>query len=456
MAKTKLYYHMKCIKESCGFVMPEDSNYYVCPKCGSLFLPEVDYDFVVSSAGGRGRSARRYLDGRRYGPQATEYPFGSGIYVYLPLLMPGFPVEAIVSLREGNTDLFQPPKELRKEIGIPNLFIKMEGQNPSLSFKDRGMSVAISEAKRLITHHPELGIKYVACASTGDTSASAAQYAAYHRNIMRCLVFLPYEKISNGQLAQAMMFGATIVAIKHDNGFDGCMALVKEFCQDRRDMVLVNSANAFRLIGQQTISLEILQDLRWQVPQWISLPVGNGGNLTAQLLACLRAKELGLIDELPGIIIAQTKSSDTLVRWVRSGFRDYSPGVFKETVASAMNIRNPVSFPRIQKLIEQFRILAYDVEEEQIEETMAMFNRRGADVCPQGAVALAALMQARSNGQVKEGDTVVAISTASSLKFVDSAIKYHLASPRPELANPYLVEPTGTIEGVNSLLAQVM
>lgn len=450
MGRLKLHYCMKCIK--CNFRMPTEANYYVCPECGSLFLPERDEDFIISIAGGRGRVMRKYLDDRRYSRQVMEYPYGSGIYVYLPILMPGFPVDSIVSLREGNTDLFQPPKDLRKEVGLANFFIKMEGQNPSGSFKDRGMSVAISEARRLIAHYPNLGIKGVACASTGDTSASAAMYAAYHRDKMSCVVFLPYDKISEGQLAQAMMFGAKVVAIKHPDGFDGCMKLIRELCQGRKDTVLVNSANAFRLIGQEAITFEIFQGLRWKAPDWISLPVGNGGNLTAQLIACLRAKRLGLIDRLPGIIIAQTKSSNTLVRWVRSGFKDYSPRKFKDTVASAMNIQSPVSFPRIQEMIRKFKILAYDVGEKDIKATMARFNRCGADVCPQGAVAINALLQARANREVRERDTVVAISTASGLKFTASVVDHHLHGKRKDYANPILVEETGIIEGVINLL----
>lgn len=449
MDKPQLHYWMECI--SCGKKMPHDKNYYICSDCGSLLLPERDEDYIRSKIG-EGEKAQAYFDNIRYGSLRKKYPYDSGVFMWLDYILPGFPLEAALSLREGFTDLFEPPEWLKKEIGLNQLFFKMEGQGPSGSFKDRGMSIAVSEVRRLQLYHPELGIKFIACASTGDTSAAAAGYAAYHRDKINCVVFLPYEKISDGQLAQAMMSGATVVAIKHPQGFDACLELIREFCSRHSDYVLVNSANSFRLIGQETIYLEIFQDLRWKAPRWISLPVGNAGNLTALLNACLRAKRTGLIKQLPGIIVGQTQSANTLVRWGRSGFKDYKPGVFKDTVASAMNIRDPLSFPRIKKLIDEFQVLFYDVSEEDIQKTRAKFNRAACDLCPQGAVAMHAALQARDDGLVKKDDLIVVVSTASGLKFVDSAINYHAKSSKESYANPYLVAKTSTVEGIENLL----
>lgn len=315
----------------------------------------------------------------------------------------------------------------------------MEGQLPSESFKDRGMSVAISEALRLQKFYPKLKIRFVACASTGDTSASAAIYSAYVKDRLRCIVFLPHEKVSAGQLFQAMAHGALVLSIKHPKGFDGCMALIQKFCARHPEIVLVNSKNAFRIVGQETIALEICQDLHWKAPKWISIPCGNGGNLTAFLISLLRMKERKMIKSLPGLIVAQTKGANTLVRWGKSNFRIYKPGLFKNTIASAMNIQDPVSFPRIEKLHKKFRVEFFDVSEKDTQKTRALFMGAGANVCPQTAVALDAVLQAREKKIIKEKDVVVTIGTASGVKFSKSGIKHHLKGNIKNLANPFKV-----------------
>ncbi len=432
----KVYYYHKCIE--CGSVFLPDRFHYVCLKCGSLLLVERDEKWIDKHVG-VGKRARQYFDRIRFGKQRDKYPNGSGVFMWLPHILPGFPKESVISLREGFTDLFEIPNWLKKKIGIKNLFIKMEGQLPSESFKDRGMSVAISEALRLQKFYPELRTKFVACASTGDTSASAAIYTAYVKDQLKCIVFLPHEKISAGQLFQAMAHGALVLSIKHPKGFDGCMNLIQEYCKNHPEIVLVNSKNDARIVGQETISLEICQDLRWKAPKWISIPCGNGGNLTALLISLLRMKKRKMIDSLPGIIVAQTKSSNTLVRWSKSGFKDYHPESYKDTVASAMNIQDPVSFPRIKKLYKDFKMEFFDVSEKDIQKTRALFMSSGANICPQSAVALDAILQARNNGVVKEKDIVVSISTASGIKFSKSGIEHHTKGSAEDFANPLKV-----------------
>ena len=396
-----------------------------------------DEDFVKSKVGA-GSDARNYFDNLRFGPSRKLYPNDSGVWLWRDFILPEFPEESIISLKEGQTDLFEVPSWLRYELGIKNLFIKMEGQGPSESFKDRGMTVAISDTLRLQSF-PGLNIKGVSCASTGDTSAAAAVYSAYVQDRLSCLVLLPFEKISDPQLFQAMAHNAKVRAIKHDNGFDGCMELIQEFTKKHPEYLLVNSKNDMRIVGQEAIGLEILQDLGWKAPDWISIPVGNGGNLTALLNSLLRAKNFGLIDKLPGIIGAQTESADTLARWYQSGFEEYAPGEYKETVATAMNINNPVSFPRIKNLYENFDIHFYKSPEDSILDRWAQFTKAGVNICPQSAVALDAVTQAREEGTIKEKDTVVSISTASSLKFAESGIGYHKSEPAKNYSNPYTV-----------------
>lgn len=441
--KSLRFWH-KCIE--CGSVYPPDKFYYTCPKCKGLLLVERDEDWIDKNVG-VGKSAQLFFDRVRFGKERNKYPNGSGVFIWLPLLLPNFPTKFAISLREGFTDLFEIPDWLKKKIGLKNLFIKMEGQLPSESFKDRGMSIAISEALRLQQFYPHLKIQYVACASTGDTSASAAIYTAYVRDRLKCVVFLPHEKISHRQLFQALSHAALVLSIKHPQGFDGCMKLIQEYCALHPELVLVNSKNDLRIVGQETLALEICQDLGWRAPDWISIPCGNGGNLTALLVSLLRMKERGMINSLPGIIVAQTKSANTLVRWAKSNFKIYKPGVFQNTIAMAMNIQDPVSFPRIKKLYKNFKMEFFDVSEKDIQKTRALFMGAGANICPQSAVALDAVLQAKELGVIKEKDLVIAVSTASGIKFSESGMEHHLRGRLEDFANsPKIVN--GTIADI--------
>jgi len=338
--------------------------------------------------------------------------------MWIPHLLPGFPSEAVISLREGHTDLFEVPDWFKKEIGMSNLYIKLEGQLPSQSFKDRGMAVAISDANRLQRLHSPSKRWTVLCASTGDTSAAAALYTAYARDRLVCVVVLPYQGVSEGQMFQARSHGATIVCVDDPDGFDACMRLAEEYCRRNRETVMVNSENAMRIVGQESIALEICQDLTWRAPNWIAIPCGNGGNLTAFLVSLLRMKNRLLIDRLPGIIVAQAERANTLVRWGRSGFQEYAPRVRQPSVASAMNIQDPVSFSRIEKFRTPFDMRFYDVPEDRIASTRTRFTGAGATICPQTAVALDGVLQAYQDGTIAHDDTVVVIGTASALKFV--------------------------------------
>jgi len=430
--KKSRFWH-KCIE--CDSVYPPDRFYYVCPKCKGLLLVERDEEWVDENVG-VGRQAQLFFDNVRFGQKRDIYPNGSGVFIWLPLILPNFPKKFVISLREGFTDLFEIPDWLKRKIGLKKLFIKMEGQLPSESFKDRGMSMAVSEALRLQQFYPNLNIRYIACASTGDTSASAAIYTAYVRDRLRCIVLLPHERISGGQLFQALSHAARVLSIRHPKGFDGCMKLVQEYCALHPEIVLVNSKNDLRIVGQETIALEICQDLHWRAPDWISIPCGNGGNLTALLVSLLRMKERKMINSLPGIIVAQAKGANTLVRWAKSSFKIYKPDVFRNTVATAMNIQNPVSFPRIKKLYKNFRMKFFDVQEERIQKTRALFMGAGANICPQSAVALDAVLQARAKGIVKEKDLIISISTASGIKFSESGMEHHLKGIAEDFANP--------------------
>ncbi len=419
MHPEKLRYWYHCI--NCGIDLEPNRPLYKCPNCKKLLMIERDLDFLCSKFPDR-RTFIEYFEQPRYPRHLGRR--GSGVYQWTDFILPGFPTEYIHSLGEGNTPLWLPPKWLAKEIGLKNMYVKKEGEAPSGSFKDRGMPPTISDTIRLQTEYPDLGIRYIICTSTGDTSASASTYAAAFRDRLRSIVFYASNKISTGQSFQLKDTGAIILEMQGD-GFNACLKVVLEFCANHPEIVVVNSANAMRIAGQETISLEIFADLNWLVPAAVVIPIGNGGNATAQMNAWRLLKQLGIIDCLPKIILAQTKGCNTVVRWINSGFTAYEPGQECETLASAMNIQNPVSKPRIDLLHPEFEIFGYDVREEDIALTRARFNQAGAGLCPQGAVAVCAALQARANGVIGEDDEVVVLSTANSLKFTESGNNHH-------------------------------
>jgi threonine synthase len=445
-------FHLQCI--ACSTRYPMDRFTYTCtkPGCNGLLLVERDEDYIASKIG-HGVEACYYFDRIRWSELARQYPTGSGVFGWKDFILPGFPDDACLAMYEGCTDLFEIPQWLIKELGLGPSYIKLEGQNPSGSFKDRGMSVAVSETLRLQMNFPDLGIQGVCCASTGDTSASAAAYAAYARDRLQCVILVPHKKISVAQLTQALQFGAKVIAVDHPDGFDGCMRIIQQFSATHPDLVLVNSKNAFRIVGQETIGLELCQDLHWKVPDWIVIPVGNAGNLTALLIGLKRALHHGLIDRLPGIIVGQAKVCDTLVRWDKAGrtTNGYQPGKFQHSVASAANISDPVSFPRVAQLIQSFDAHFYSNDEDQIQDAQMAVTRGGVDICPQTGIGLSSLFQARADGIVAENDTSVVISTATGLKFSESTAHYHSEKPNAKYANSFRVA-SGSVESVEDIL----
>ncbi|MBD3267314.1 pyridoxal-phosphate dependent enzyme [bacterium] len=224
-------FHLQCI--ACGADYPTDRFTYTCTKCGGLLLVERDEEYIQARIG-HGKAAQHYFDSIRWSEKAREYPTGSGVFLWKDMILPDFPDQACLAVNEGCTDLFELPQWLLKELGLSSVFLKLEGQNPSGSFKDRGMSVAVSEVLRLQTEYPHLGITGVCCASTGDTSAAAAAYAAYARDRLDCIILVPHNEISVAQLTQALKFGSKVVAVAHPDGFDGCMRIIQEFIQTHK------------------------------------------------------------------------------------------------------------------------------------------------------------------------------------------------------------------------------
>ncbi|MHC5002534.1 MAG: threonine synthase, partial [Planctomycetota bacterium] len=305
--------HLRCI--GCGAVHDATEIRYRCG-CGDLL--EVRHDLE--------RIRRRHPDLRdEFDRRLAERtgPYRSGVWRYHELILPDLPVDAIVTSGEGNTTLYHGPR-LSRLFGTPHLYLKHEGENPTLSFKDRGMTAGVSWARHL-------GVRHVACASTGDTSAALAAYAA-RVDGLDAIVLLPRDKVSPEQLSQPICYGATTLAL--DTDFDGCMRLVRRLSEEH-PVYLLNSMNSFRIEGQKAIGLEVCQQLGWSAPDWFVIPVGNAGNVSALGKGLDEAHALGLIDRRPRIAGVQVEAADPFVRSWESGFSERVTVTAGPTLASA-------------------------------------------------------------------------------------------------------------------------
>jgi threonine synthase len=294
-------------------------------------------------------------------------------------------------------------------VGLDQLWIKHEGENPTGSFKDRGMTVAVSVARWL-------GATAVACASTGNTSASMAAYAAQAG--LPSIVLLPEGKVASGKLSQAIAYGAQIRQIPGD--FDRAMEEVERICRDE-GCHLLNSLNPFRVLGQQTLALELLQQLSWQAPDWIVLPAGNLGNTTAVGRGLLLAHRLGLISRLPRIAAIQASGANPFYQSFQHGFAGLMP-VEAHTLATAINIGNPVSFRRAREVILATAGVVAEVSDQEILRAKAIIDQAGIGCEPASAASIAGLLQLVDAGVVGHTDRVVAILTGNLLKDPDSVL----------------------------------
>ncbi|MFN8594185.1 MAG: threonine synthase [Thermomicrobiales bacterium] len=353
----------------------------------------------------------------------------SGVWRYWPLL-PHLPASAIVSAWEGNTPLYRDDR-LARFAGLPagHLELKHEGMNPTGSFKDRGMTVGVSHARAI-------GARIVACASTGNTSASLAAYASAAG--MPSLVLVPEGKISGGKLAQTIAYGATVVQIAGD--FDAALSLLR-LLTAKYDVYLVNSVNPFRLEGQKTIVFELLEQRGWQAPDWIVLPGGNLGNSAAFGKALTELHAVGLIDQVPRLAVVQAAGAAPFDSYFHSGFEEFEP-VQAETVATAIKIGNPASTPRARRSIESTRGWVTAVDDVEILDAKAAIDRAGIGCEPASAASLAGLRRLVGEGVIRPHETVVGVLTGHLLKDAEAVIAYHLdegSAPRPGANRPIRV-----------------
>src|SRR6476659_11271344 len=396
---------------------------YNCPTCGDLL--EVSHD--VQALRDRSAAAWMRLFDERY--KRTTWPYGSAVWGKKEWVLPSIADDNIVSMDEGGTNLFWADRFGRR-LGLDDLWVKQCGNSHTGSFKDLGMTVLVSMVKQMMAHGSP--VQAVACASTGDTSASLAAYAAAAG--IPAIVVLPRGKVTVAQLVQPLANGATVLSI--DTDFDGCIAIIKRLAQEE-GLYLANSMNSLRLEGQKTASIEIAQQFDWQVPDVVIVPSGNLGNIGAFAAGFEMMRDLGLVARVPRLVAAQAEAANPLYLASRNGWR-FEPVVAKPTMASAIQIGNPVS---IHKAIAALRRGGGTVEqasEQELADAVARADRTGMFACPHTGVALAALIKLAKRGEIKRDERVVVISTASGLKFTDFKADYHaekLAGIRAMQAN---------------------
>jgi threonine synthase len=344
--------------------------------------------------------------------------------------------EDIVSLGEGNTPVIEASAALREHTGL-NFAYKNDGQNPSASFKDRGMACAFSYLKFLVRKHDWDEVLTV-CASTGDTSAAAALYAAYVGGPVKSVVLLPQGKVTPQQLSQPLGSGA--IVLEMPGVFDDCMKVV-EFLAERYRVALLNSKNGWRILGQESYAYEVAQWRNWNMEKLnVFVPVGNAGNITAVLRGFLKLHALGAVTALPRIFGVQSHHADPVYRYYAApkGSRTFAPAPVKPSVAQAAMIGNPVSFPRVRVLAEEYTRIGGEesfqvlqVTEQAIMDGMLLANRHGHIACTQGGECLAGLMAAKAYGLVGGDEYSVLDATAHALKFIDFQNRYFSDSLLP-------------------------
>ncbi len=387
---------------------------YNCPKCGGLLRVAHDVEALKD----RSAAAWMRLFEKRW--RVNTWPYGSGVWGKREWVMPELADEDIVSTYEGGTNLFW-GERYGKSLDHENIWVKLCGNSHSGSFKDLGMTVLVSVVRKAIKEG--LNVKAIACASTGDTSASLAAYGA--ASGLPVVVLLPRGKISTAQLVQPLAHGALVLGL--DTDFDGCMAIVKQLAEEGI-VYLANSMNPLRIEGQKTVAIEILQQFDWQVPDWIILPSGNLGNASAMYAGFKMMRDLGLIDRYPRLAVAQAENANPLYRAWNAGKREVAAIEAQETLATAIQIGNPVSAPRAMEALDALNGIVEQASEEELCVAAARADRTGLYTCPHTAVGLAVMEKLLANGTIAPKDRVVCVSTANGLKFTEFKVKYHEAS----------------------------
>ena len=388
---------------SCWFQSIEDPKYkydigeilYRCPNTGSLLEVEHNVEELKKDS----PEYWKNLFDSRYRKQS--WPYGSGVWGKKEWVVPFVEDKNIVSMYEGGTNLFWADK-YGKQIGVEDLWIKMCGNSHTGSFKDLGMTVLVSAVKQIISNGTE--IRALACASTGDTSAALSAYCAAAG--LKSIVFLPRNKVSVAQLVQPLANGASVISL--DTDFDGCMKIVQEVCK-KQQIYLANSINSLRIEGQKTISIELCQQFDWAIPDWVIIPGGNLGNISALGKGFLMLKDMGLISKLPRLVCAQSQNANPLYQSYLNNFETFEPVLAKTTLANAIQIGDPVSVNKAIKILKEFDGIVEQASEEELASASARVDLTGTFNCPHTGVAITAFEKLVNNKVIKKTDKVVVI-----------------------------------------------
>ncbi len=411
-------YRFVCI--GCSSVVQRPRNDFRCSMCAGLL--QITYPSWKSERFDRSRVGvlKSIWHGRRSSNALLDR---SGVWRFRELLPAPASGEQVVTLQEGNTPIYAMPRSSRAT-GVAQLYAKHQGLNPTGSFKDTGMTVAATFAR-------QAGCRWVACASTGNTSASMAAYAA--RAGMRSLVLVPEGRISWSKLSQALDYGAFTCQLRTD--FDGCLRLLQELVR-HAPVYQLNSINPFRIEGQKTVAFELLEQLDWLAPDHIIVPGGNLGNSSAIGKALLEMRDLGLVARLPKLSIIQAEGANALIRTVHETAGKSLISVQAETRATAIRIGSPASWQKAVKVLQATAGACEDVSEIEIAQAKAEIGAEGVGCEPASAVTLAGLKKLLQQGFVKREETVVLILTGNLLKDPDFTMEFHRGELLSEAKQP--------------------
>ena len=427
--KGDLFY--KCL--GCGAEYGIDELLYVCPACNNVLLIHDRNIEQLNTI--EGKTWQKIFDYRKM----LKIPALKGIYRYHEFIGSCIPLESIIYLGEGHTPVVEANARLQEKTGM-KFYYKNDGQNPSASFKDRGMASALSSIKYLIDQGLVSEVISV-CASTGDTSASAALYASYLGDQIKSAVLLPHKKVTSAQLAQPLGSGARVFEIP--GVFDDCMKIV-EHLSSSYPVVLLNSKNAWRILGQESYSYEVAQDFDWDMDKKVVIvPIGNAGNISAVMNGFLKFYNAGIIDTLPKIIGVQSEHADPVFQYYlepEEKKRKFIPVQTRPSVAQAAMIGNPVSMPRVIRIAKQYddasgkrNVFVVQVKEQQIMDWQLTANQNGHITCTQGGECLAGMVNAKKLNLLDDSETVILDATAHAIKFSGFQDKYY----KGELADGY-------------------
>ncbi|MGB6431670.1 MAG: threonine synthase [Candidatus Acidiferrales bacterium] len=413
---------LRCVDASCGAHYGLDERVVVCARCGGLL--EVELGAPPTA----GTSLPKLWAQRRTSDLPED---SSGVWRFREMLPIGAQ-QPLVTLREGNTPLYEAPRAASYS-GLDQLWLKHQGANPTGSFKDTGMTAAV-------THAVRLGSQALACASTGNTAASLAAYAA--RAGVRAVILVPRGQVSSAKLGQSMDYGAAVLEL--DGNFDAAMRVVRELAEDG-SLYLVNSLNPMRVEGQKTVSFEIMEQRGWRVPDHVVVPGGNLGNISALGKGFIEMRRWGLIDRLPRFTVVQAEGAAPFARLFAERARNPEATIVPisepRTLATAIRIGAPVSWQRGLRVLAETNGMVLAVTEQEIADAKAVIGRDGIGCEPASATTVAGIRRLVADGRIRKSESVVAVLTGHLLKDTDYTAKYHTGQLKEPEGEPGAAEP---------------